>query len=404
MATLARELVRRGHEATFVHRADVRGLLDCDQVGLLPIGLGTHPPGTLAAETARMARGGGMLGTWALLRGLGRTTDMLCREAPDALRAWGAEAIVCDQLEPAGGLIAAHLGLPLVSVANALMINSEPAVPPPLTGFRYDPSPTGLRRNEGLYWVHDRVMGPINAVIARWAARWSLPMRTMEACLSDRAQIGQEVAGFEFPRTALPDCFTYVGPLREAAHGDWSPPPGPAGAPFVFASLGTLQGHRRGLFGRIASACAALDLGLVIAHGGRLSARDIARLPGRVSAHDFVPQPAVIARAAAVVTHGGLNTVMDSLAAGVPVLAVPVAFEQAAIAARLVRSGAGLTIARWRMTTGGTVSALSRLLADPAFATSAGALRREIAAAGGLARAATIVEQTATDAAPARAA
>ena len=46
----------------------------------------------------------------------------------------------------------------------------------------------------------------------------------------------------------------------------------PAGTPFVFASLGTLQGGRFSLFQRIARACRAEGVQLLIAHCDRLDA------------------------------------------------------------------------------------------------------------------------------------
>jgi zeaxanthin glucosyltransferase len=49
------------------------------------------------------------------------------------------------------------------------------------------------------------------------------------------------------------------------------PQPDP-GRPFVFASLGTLQGQRFGLFRRIAKACRRLDAQLLVAHCGGLDA------------------------------------------------------------------------------------------------------------------------------------
>nr|MBA2813956.1 hypothetical protein [Candidatus Pantoea persica] len=81
-----------------------------------------------------------------------------------------------------------------------------------------------------------------------------------------------------------------------------------------------LQGGRYDLFETLAKACRELDAELLIAYFGGLS--------------DF--QARKLLRAGAAITHGGLNTVLDAIASGTPLLAIPLAFNQPGIAARLV--------------------------------------------------------------------
>jgi zeaxanthin glucosyltransferase len=57
----------------------------------------------------------------------------------------------------------------------------------------------------------------------------------------------------------------------------------------------------------------------------------------------FAPQREVLARADAVVSHAGLNTVLDAIAARTPILALPIAFDQPGMAAaRILHAGIGL--------------------------------------------------------------
>ena len=87
------------------------------------------------------------------------------------------------------------------------------------------------------------------------------------------------------------------------------------------------------------------------------------------------------------------NTVLDALAAGVPLVVVPLAFEQGAIAARIERSGAGIVIPRRRLTATSVAEALQRVLSVPSYRQRAEALQAEIAVAGGVERAADLIEQ-----------
>ena len=108
---------------------------------------------------------------------------------------------------------------------------------------------------------------------------------------------------------------------------------------------------------------------------------------------DFVPQAETLRRAAVCVTHAGMNTVMDSLAAGVPMLAIPIAFDQPGIAARIVHHGVGERLSRVLVSPGRVKASLARLLVEASFRDRARAIGRDIAASGGVALAADIVEE-----------
>jgi zeaxanthin glucosyltransferase len=55
----------------------------------------------------------------------------------------------------------------------------------------------------------------------------------------------------------------------------------------------------------------------------------------------------VLARAALCITHGGLNTTLDALAASVPLVLVPLAMEQSGTAQRVLRAGAGVSVSAY---------------------------------------------------------
>ena len=404
---LAEVLVGRGHRMSWVHQADVRGVLRSPHVDFHAVGAATHPPGVLAAMVARAARPGGPLGLRRVIGDMAVTTDMLCREAPRVLARLGVEAVLADQMEAAGGLVAEHLGLPFVSLACALPVNREPRLPLPVMHWGEADSERALRVNEASTRVYDRLMGAHARVIARQARAFGLaPRERLDQCLSPLLQLSQTVPGFDFPRRAPPPGLHHVGPLRPvAAEADEPDEPDEAalaahapgltrGRPFVFASLGTLQGGRLGLFERIARACRALDAQLLVAHCDALGAREAAALrrAGATWVTGFAPQRAAVARADVVVTHGGLNTVLDALAAGTPMLVLPIAFDQPGCAARVVRAGAGLRRLPALAGAGALRRALARLLDEPAFRDAARTLAPEVRAAGGARRAADLIE------------
>ena len=74
----------------------------------------------------------------------------------------------------------------------------------------------------------------------------------------------------------------------------------------------------------------------------------------------------MLAQASAVVTHAGLNTVLDALEAGVPMLALPIAFDQPGVAARIEHAGVGLRLLP-ALAAARIAHALRRLLDEAAF-------------------------------------
>ena len=396
MEAIAAELLARGHQVTLVQQADVAAAVQLSQLGFAQVGAASHPTGSLATVINRAARPGGPWGIRRVIADMAASTEMFCREAPSVVRAIGAEVVIADQMEPAGGLVADYLGVPFVSVACALPVNREPWIPLPVMPWRYQATPWGEQLNLHSSRIYDRMMRAHADVIARYAAAFGLsPRQRLDECLSPLLQLSQTVHGLDFPRSALPAHFKVVGPLRTASADTSFDVPITDSRPFVFASLGTLQGDRFGLFKRIAEACRELDVHLLIAHCGRLGSRQERRLldAGANWVTDFAPQRAVLARADALITHAGLNTVLDAQEAGVPSLALPIAFDQPGVAARVVHAGVGLKLDPRLASRGRIVQALRRLLGEPDFARRARGLGEEVRTAGGAPRAAQLIEQ-----------
>jgi zeaxanthin glucosyltransferase len=385
---------------SFLQRPDAGAYLDLGRLGFHAVGAASHPPGSLARSLQRAANPGSPLGLRRVILDMADTTTMLCRELPAACTRLQIDAVLGDQMEAAGALVAEALGLPFISVACALPVNREAGMPLPVMPFDWRTGERALRMAEGSTRVYDWMMAPHRRAIESAARQLGIPGRgALHECLSPLAQISQTVAAFDFPRAHLPAHFHHVGPLRAAAHKapartDALPAIDP-GRPFIFASLGTLQGHRFDLFKRIASACRQLDAQLLVAHCGGLDARQCAALEraGATWVCAFAPQQAALARADAVVSHAGLNTVMDAIASHTPILALPIAFDQPGVAARIRHAQVGLSASPRFASAAQLARRLRRLLDEPPFRERCAPLADSIRQAGGSARAADIVEQ-----------
>jgi zeaxanthin glucosyltransferase len=392
---LGRELQARGHRVTLFHMPDVEQRARREQLGFAAIGASDHPPGSLAESLAQLTRLSGIPALRFTINAIRHTTEMLCRDAPDALREAGVGFLLVDQTEPAGGSIAERLEIPFVTVANALAMNREPSVPPPFTAWQYSDSAPARMRNRIGYAMSDRATAPIRRVIAKYRAQWNLPpLRSPAETFSKLAQISQQPPAFDFPRRELPASFHYVGPLRREL-----PPDAPFpwekldGRPLVYASLGTLQNARAETFRCFVEACRGLGLQLVLTHGGGLDAAAEADLGRDAIVVSYAPQLQLLERASLTLTHAGLNTVLDSLSRGVPMVAVPIAFEQPAIARRVEWCGAGRTMPFSKLNRAPLRTAIEDVLGNSDYRRNAERVRDSIRQAGGVRRAADLIEQ-----------
>lgn len=400
IAALVRPLLDHGHRVSWFGPADLRPWIADPRIRHVAVGAATHPPGSLAAVHARAAAPGSPWGLPRVIRDMAQSTAMLAAELPPLFERLGIEAVLADQMEAGGALAARRLGLPWAGLACALPVQRGPGVPLPVMPWGPPQGPRGLQLLRESERVHDWLMAPLHAVIAREArsAGWAGVHTLADLAEGATLHLAQTIAGFDLPRP--PGLRLHqLGPWRlpgiERAEVPW---PRPAwrdpSRPLAFASLGTLQGGRIGLWRRIVRACVAEDLQLVVAHCGGLHATQAQQLRdlGADWVTDFVPQQALLAQADLLVTHGGLNTVMDGLAAGLPMAVLPLGFDQPGVAARVVHAGAGLRLWPQLAPAAALRRALRRLLADAAFGAQSRRLGAGIASAGGAARGAALLE------------
>lgn len=118
-----------------------------------------------------------------------------------------------------------------------------------------------------------------------------------------------------------------------------------------------------------------------------------ARLPDHVTVAPYVPLSRVLARCAAIVHHGGIGTCAQGLAAGVPQLVMPMAFDQPDNAARLERLGVGTWITPRRFTARHVAPTLGRLLDDRTVAAACERWRRVMADASPIVESCEIIER-----------
>jgi MGT family glycosyltransferase len=105
--------------------------------------------------------------------------------------------------------------------------------------------------------------------------------------------------------------------------------------------------------------------------------------PPHILLAGHVPQLALLPHMSAVVCHGGLNTVSEALAHGLPLVVAPIRDDQLIIARQVADAGAGIGLHLGRLHATELRDAIRAVLDDPSYRAAAGAVRDSFAAAGG---------------------
>jgi UDP:flavonoid glycosyltransferase YjiC (YdhE family) len=300
----------------------------------------------------------------------------------------GRTVVVAGSLNLGARLAHDRLGVPLATLllqpAFLRSVHRSPVLPGVPTP---DWAPGAWKRL--VYFLSDALVGDRLAAPAVNALRAELGLPPARGVLggwwlSPQRVIGLFPGWFGEPQPDWPAQVRLTGfPLYDGLGAE----PVPAsleeflgeGEPPVVFTPGTMMRHPRQFFAEAVDACRRLGRrGLLLS---RFRDQVPARLPAGVRHFDYVPLSQVLPRSAALVSHGGIGTVSQALAAGIPQLVMPLAFDQFDNAARLRRLGVGATLLPKAFRGPGVANHLARLLTSPAVAeacrTAAARLRRD---------------------------
>jgi MGT family glycosyltransferase len=386
MTTLGAELLRRGHRVTLLGSSRAKPAADRAGLDWAPLG-----------DSAEISAGWDALGNLtglAALRQTGRLVEQTAAatrvDLPALIAEHRIDMLLIDQFAPTGAVVSEELGLPYVVVCNALALHLGSSVPPPTTSWSYRTGPLARLRN-GL------ANAALNALFNRSAGTPGAAPPMLLAGLDREwgdAVVTQQPACFDFPDHPRPSHFHYTAPWHADGRDHSVPFPWDRldGRPLVYASMGTLQNKLHHVYAAIAEAARGLDVQLVLSLGSPNAELDV-EPPENVIVVPFAPQLQLLDRASAVVTHAGLNTALESLARGLPMLCLPVTNDQPGVARRVEHLGAGLVLPPSRVSARRVRQRLAAILGDPGFGERAAGLQRQMGRTDGVRMAADVVER-----------
>lgn len=346
MSALGYELQQRGHQVTLFGILDVESYATAAKLEFEAIAVDKFPLGSTKRSQQRLGELNGIPAMLYTIDSFRQGTEAVLQEIPQACRRSKVEVLLIDQVLLEGSTIAEYLNLPFITICNALLLNPEPDVPPALIGWDYDPSWLGRLRNQIGTNLLKLAGIPVQLTVNRYREQWGLkPLSNSDnsQIWSTTAIISQQPPSFEFPRQELPNYFHFVGPFSN--NNARTPIPFPweklTDKPLIYPSLGTIQNQLIWVFIQIAYACLGLDVQLVISLGGASEPEELGYVPGKPIVVKAAPQLALLKRASLCITHAGMNTTLECLSNGVPMVAIPITNDQPAVAARIAWTKTG---------------------------------------------------------------
>jgi MGT family glycosyltransferase len=165
----------------------------------------------------------------------------------------------------------------------------------------------------------------------------------------------------------------------------------------VYLSLGSLGCMDVGLMQRLIDAMATTEHRTIVSMG---PLKDQMSLGPNMYGDQFLPQPSILPQCDLLITHGGNNTVCEGFHFGLPMIGLPLFWDQYDNAQRLRETGFGERLATYDWTTEELVAAVNRLLGDDALHATMARNAEVIRADPGRVKGADLIERVAVTGEP----
>ncbi|MCT6868542.1 MAG: hypothetical protein M3Z80_01165 [Apibacter sp.] len=277
------------------------------------------------------------------------------------------DVIINDCITFAGALVAHVKNIPLATIT--------PVTPNTL----HDPG-TAPKVTK---WVHDSIIGLQNSV----------GISGDEELISSKEvnmfYTSQKLAGYKDGE--YPSYMKFIGALTGRPDNtpfDWDRF-NKFNNPKIYISLGTvLVDIRKEFFSRMIEALKDKNITVVAATDPSI----LEKWPDNFIVQSYVPQLKLLKHIDVVIGHGGLNTVCDTYMNGIPMLIIPIAFDQSHTATLIDQYGCGIRLKYKRMKTKDIEQAVDDLLYNEKYKKAAKEIQQSFIEAGGNKKAAELIE------------
>ena len=318
---------------------------------------------------------------WLLMR----TASTVLETELDGFRAERPDYVISDSVTPWGQWTGAILGVPVVTSISTFAFNRRVL----RYGAAHGVRPASARA------AFSKIRHVSKAFLLGQRLRRKYGVRGPGAIGSVMGHSGLNIVYtsryFQPCAETFDERFRFIGPMTSRKEAGVFPWDDVRRQVIVYVSLGTLFNDNLNFYRTCFAAFEKDDVQVIVSIGPTVSKDDLGAPPSNVIVKNHVPQMEVLQRASVFVTHGGMNSVSESLAYGVPVVVVPQMGEQAIVGRRVEELGAGLYVAKDEASVDTLRGSVRQLLTDDRFRRQAAVIRESFENAGGVAQGADAI-------------
>ena len=199
----------------------------------------------------------------------------------------------------------------------------------------------------------------------------------------------------DYPRRSpLDPTWHNLGSSVRTTDAPWSVPAQVADGAggLIYLSLGSLGSGDVPLMERLIEMLGATPHRYIVSKGPQHEEYGLA---DNMAGEEFLPQTSLLPRVDLVITHGGNNTITEALHFGVPMIVLPLFWDQHDNAQRMDETGHGVRLPTYTSEPEQMSDGIDRLLADPALRRRLATIARRLHESPGNERAAELIERLA---------
>ena len=218
--------------------------------------------------------------------------------------------------------------------------------------------------------------------------------------LTDLFATEEELNIVTLPREFQPDAnafderYIFVGPcIAPRSDGSGFTLDRLANRPLLYISLGTVFNTDPKFYAACFEAFANSDWQVMLSIGTNIEPSSIGQTPNNFVVSPYLPQLEILQNADMFITHGGMNSTMEAIYYGVPMVVVPQQPEQAMTASRVAELGLGVSLEPGQVSTSTMRDAVNVVGSDVGYRSRVAEMQKAARDAGGYLRAADSIQQ-----------
>lgn len=364
---VAQELVQRGEEVLYYLTEEFRATIESTGATLRPYeSLLTN----LQAPTMQLGDPGTKVGTLPTL--LIEESRHVLPRVLEQIRADQPEYILYVPMSMWSRIAVQALGIPAILLHPSYVTNEH-----------FNPM---LTQHAAPIQMLQAMMQQMQRDVASLFADYQLPTLDMRTFFTHAEALNLVFLprAFQPQGETFDERFVFVGPSIFARQ-DAEPFPIDrlADRPTLYISLGTIFNRHPDFFTLCFQAFGDQPCNVVIAHGSSIDPMTLGPVPQNVLLASHVRQLELLPYTSVFLTHGGMNSVMESLYHGVPMVVIPPMMEQAQTAQQVQKLGLGVALHPDTLTVETLREAVTRVCSDPTIRMRTRSMQHTVRAAGG---------------------